>query len=348
MKQDRTVVPNLHISVAMATYNGERHIREQLESIACQTLLPCELVITDDGSTDTTLQIVEEFARTAPFSVRLIRNESRLGYSDNFIKAASLCRGDLIALCDQDDIWLKRKLRVCSECLADPRVLLAVHTAQTFPPSGGLGSCYPAFSRTGVLGFGACDPFADRPGFAMVIRKELLQVSGNRRRPARLRSHDHWFWFLAASAGQIATISEILTLYRQHANNIFGAPQRLTFAQLLRRTAGIIDYDGAADTELQCSSILADAAVRCPRFATHLKDSAARLEFRSKLHRLRTKIYRENSNFLLRAGIFRGILLTGGYLPDSSGTRLGPWHGIKDLLLGVAGIYRMLNSVAGL
>ena len=340
-----TGLPNLKISVAMATYNGEQHIREQLDSIARQTLQPCELIITDDGSTDATLQIVEEFAQTARFLVKVIRNPSRLGYADNFIKAALLCSGDLIALCDQDDIWMEQKLRVCSECLADPRVLLAIHSAQTFTESGGLGRCHPKFSRTGVLGFDACDPLANLPGFAMVIKKELLHLYDNSLRPTRLRAHDHWFWFLAACTEGILTISEVLALYRQHARNTFGAPQ-VTFAERLIRTARRIDFDDEADSELQCSSILADVATRFPQFSAQLKYSAGRMEFRSKLHRLRTRLYRERTDFLSRARIFTRILLTGGYLPDSSRSRLGTDHGIKDLFLGVTGIYRMLNSSA--
>jgi glycosyltransferase involved in cell wall biosynthesis len=329
----------------MATYNGEKHVREQLDSIARQTLLPFELVITDDGSADATLQIVEEFARRSPFPVTMIRNASRLGYADNFLKAASLCAGDLIAFCDQDDIWMEQKLRVCSGYLADPQVLLAIHTAQTFTHAGGLGDCYPKFSRSGILGLGACDPFSRHPAFAMVIKKALLQFVDNTRRPARLHSHDHWLWFLAASAGRIATISEILALYRQHGNNVHGAPRRLAFAQRLRRTAGIIDYDETADSELQCSNLLANAAEKCPEFRSRLLDSAAKMEFRSKLHRLRTRIYRKSNHFILRARIFSQILLTGGYFPDSSGTCLGPYHGVKDLFLGVTGIYRALTSI---
>jgi len=335
-----------HISVAMATYNGEKHIREQLDSIARQTLLPCELVITDDGSADATLQIVEEFARHAPFPIAVIRNESRLGYADNFMKAASLCTGDLIAFCDQDDIWMEQKLQVCSGYLADPQVLLVIHTAQTFTHAGGLGHCYPKFSRSGILRWGACDPFSNHPAFAMVIKKTLLQFVDSSQRPARLHSHDHWLWFLAAGSGGIATISEILTLYRQHGSNVYGAPQRLTFAQRLRRTARTIDYDEVADSELQCSNLLAHAAEECPEFEAHLKDSAAKLEFRSKLHLLRTRIYRQSNQFLLRAGIFSQILLSGGYFPDSSGTRLGPYSGMKDLFLGVTGIYRLVRFIA--
>lgn len=100
----------LRISVAMCTYNGEKYLREQLASIAAQTHLPDELVICDDGSSDATVAIIEEFARTASFPVRLFRNPSNLRSTKNFEQAIALCEGDLIALCDQDDVWLPEKL----------------------------------------------------------------------------------------------------------------------------------------------------------------------------------------------------------------------------------------------
>jgi len=94
----------------MCTYNGSRFLPEQLASIAAQSRLPDELVICDDGSSDGTAEIIEEFARTAPFPVRLILNIQNLGSTKNFEKAIGLCTGDLIALSDQDDIWLPHKL----------------------------------------------------------------------------------------------------------------------------------------------------------------------------------------------------------------------------------------------
>src|ERR1700760_4242642 len=99
-----------HISVAMCTYNGERYLREQLESIAEQSLLPIELVVCDDGSTDDSILILEEFRARAPFSVRIIRNEVKLGSTRNFDQAMTSTSGEFIALCDQDDRWKPRKL----------------------------------------------------------------------------------------------------------------------------------------------------------------------------------------------------------------------------------------------
>jgi glycosyltransferase involved in cell wall biosynthesis len=84
-------MPVTDISVALCTYNGGRFLREQLESLASQSVLPAELQVGDDGSTDNTLEIVEEFARTAPFPVGIARNERQLGYGENFIQTARRC-----------------------------------------------------------------------------------------------------------------------------------------------------------------------------------------------------------------------------------------------------------------
>lgn len=109
MRQGKT------ISVAMCTYNGERFLGEQLESIATQTRPPTEVVICDDRSTDSTPKIVQKFASSVPFQVRFIVNRENLGsaakgITRNFEQASSLCTGDLIAFCDQDDVWLPQRL----------------------------------------------------------------------------------------------------------------------------------------------------------------------------------------------------------------------------------------------
>lgn len=97
-------------SIAMATYNGEKFIMEQLESFAKQTVLPHEIVITDDCSTDKTLSLINTFKETAPFIVRVYTNETNLGYTQNFNKALKLCTNDLIFLSDQDDVWFPNKI----------------------------------------------------------------------------------------------------------------------------------------------------------------------------------------------------------------------------------------------
>ena len=98
------------ISVALCTYNGEKFLAEQLESLAAQTLPPVEIVVCDDDSTDSTLSILDEFRKRSDIPIHIHRNSERLGVTRNFRKAIGLCSGDYIALCDQDDVWLKDKL----------------------------------------------------------------------------------------------------------------------------------------------------------------------------------------------------------------------------------------------
>ncbi|MDI3478490.1 MAG: hypothetical protein PWQ59_2015 [Thermoanaerobacterium sp.] len=100
----------LGISVAMCTYNGEKYLKYQLESIIFQSYTPKELIICDDGSKDNTIAIINKFSQKAPFPIRLYQNNTNLGSTKNFEKAISLCNEEIIVLSDQDDIWAENKL----------------------------------------------------------------------------------------------------------------------------------------------------------------------------------------------------------------------------------------------
>jgi len=105
------------ISVALAVHNGERFIREQLDSFARQTRLPDELIVSDNASTDHTAEVVRKFAARAPFEVRLSINECNLGVAKNFERAINACSGDLIFLSDCDDVWYANKIDVMAYTL---------------------------------------------------------------------------------------------------------------------------------------------------------------------------------------------------------------------------------------
>src|ERR1700688_105357 len=120
----------MSVSIAMTTYNGAIHLQEQLDSLAGQRQLPAELVIGDDGSTDDTFEILERFARTAPFPVHIHRNPERLGYRVNFLNVARRCTSQLISFCDQDDIWSAENLARVVPCFADSDVLLTFHNSR--------------------------------------------------------------------------------------------------------------------------------------------------------------------------------------------------------------------------
>ena len=106
------------ISVAMAAYNGEKYIAEQLESICNQTQKADEIIVVDDCSGDNTAVIVQKYIHQYPeCNIHFFSNEENLGYKKNFCKAMSLCSGDILFLCDQDDIWQENKIEVLTEIL---------------------------------------------------------------------------------------------------------------------------------------------------------------------------------------------------------------------------------------
>lgn len=97
------------VSIAMTTYNGEKFVREQLDSILLQTYTNLEIIISDDNSTDSTYSILNEYSNLDS-RIKLFKNDTNLGLVKNFEKALSLCSGEYIALADQDDIWLPEKV----------------------------------------------------------------------------------------------------------------------------------------------------------------------------------------------------------------------------------------------
>lgn len=220
-----TSFPN--VSVAMATYNGASYLRDQLYSIAAQTLQPAELVVSDDGSTDDTLAIIRAFAETASFPVRIINKTARLGFSDNFLFAVEHCRSPLVAFVDQDDAWVSEKLAIGVSRLVADDSLLSMH--QLTMTDGGLqptGLWDQGITRDYVWNPLELDPWAGW-GNTMVFRRDLANLIPRSQRPRhpeanRPLSHDTWLYILAAAMGRVSHIAQPLILYRQHGKNACG------------------------------------------------------------------------------------------------------------------------------
>lgn len=339
------------ISVALATYNGEAHLGEQLQSLAVQTLLPYELVVTDDGSTDHTAEIVTSFAQTVPFPVHFHSNAERLGYGGNFLRAASLCQGDLIAFCDQDDRWLETKLEVCARYFADKDTNLVVHSAETWDGETKLGQLYPFHPKTEITPPGITDPITLTPGFAVIFRKRLLELADHGDRPGCLfglsngsiMAHDAWVRLVGSTTGKTASLSDVLALYRQHGSNVVGAPGKSGLRRKLQLAASNFDYTLLADFETKCADVLAsiqDAAA--PTYATERKRTVEQFRHRAKLHRLRSLVYGRSSNVFGRVRSFLSLLFAGAYRRAESKNSIGPRAALKDLSFGVSGLYKRL------
>ncbi len=234
------------LSIALAAYNGERFIREQLDSFSRQTRLPDELVVNDDCSTDGTVEIVREFATQSPFPVRLCVNSSNVGMAKNFGLAITRCTGDIIFPSDGDDVWLPHKLaKVEMEFLpTEVGIVLSnselvdehlrpvgrtlMKASQLRPMRG------RATTRIDPPVFRRLPPFA---GHAMAFRADcrrwILPMSDA---PAFSRGGwDTWIGCIVAAQASMVLIGEPLALYRQHANQNSGGGDLWTRAWLQRR-----------------------------------------------------------------------------------------------------------------
>ena len=338
------------ISVAMATYNGSRFIQEQLDSLERQTLVPFELVVTDDGSTDDTLEIVRRFGERVTFPVRIFPNPERLGYADNFFRSASLCEGPIVAYCDQDDRWLENKLEVCSRYFQDPEVMLTCHTAELWDGEHSIGRFFPEIAKTEIHPPVSLDPLLLIPGFTIIFRRSLLQLLDNK---ARLRhilnlgstfepmAHDNWTFVLGSTVGKVVTIAESLTLYRQHNANAKGAPEERSAGADLMLSLTNTGYSEMAGLEAEYAEMFSRLAAKVTvNQKPYANRAAQNFAMRSRFHYLRAAIFEGRSNILKRGASFIQLLGLGAYRNSTDKTRLGSRAALKDLVFGVSGFHK--------
>jgi glycosyltransferase involved in cell wall biosynthesis len=337
----------------MATFNGARHLDEQLSDLAEQSVLPAELVVCDDGSTDGTLQILERFAADAPFPVHIRRNGKQLGYRANFIKCAGLCRSDLIAFCDQDDRWLPNKLATMRKVFDDPEILLAFHPVQVFDDKNpNLGRLTPSEWAIGDTPALSGSPWVFSLGFTQMFRRWLCdfdrwwELSHDQNTADDRLAHDQWYFFLAATLGTITQMEMVLARYRQHHENVFGwgGPRpsksklvrlRVGWARsgLARRARSALNR--AEILELATETLKAPYKERALNGAIAYRQLGTRCALRAKIHGAKHLSERLRS--------FARLITNGGY--GSGAWKAGPKAFMMDILVGLPGANREPGSV---
>jgi hypothetical protein len=206
------------VSIALCTYNGERHLREQMDSLLQQDWPNLEIVAVDDGSTDATNAILGDYTRVDT-RLRHLRNEVNLGYRRNFEHAMSQCRGRWIAPCDQDDIWLPHKISALAAELQRPGTTMAYCDSELVDDDGRslnlrLSDCLRLMSTDDPLTLLMANMVS---GHAMLFERGVLEAA----QPfPQAMFHDWWLASAAASTGRVAFVDECLVQYRQHAHNV--------------------------------------------------------------------------------------------------------------------------------
>jgi glycosyltransferase involved in cell wall biosynthesis len=232
----------MRVSVALCTYNGAHYLQDQLDSLARQTRLPDELVVCDDVSSDHTIPLLREFADHAPFKVHIEPNAVNLGTAKNFEKAIRLCSGDVIALCDQDDVWLPEKLARFETALqSHPEAGLVFSDAELVDRD--LRSLHKTMWQTLGLNSKRQGQLQTPAAFSMLLRRNYVTGAAMAFRAAYrddvlpigpIWMHDRWITMMIAARALLLPLPTPLIQYRQHGNNQIGAvPQKKA---LLRRS----------------------------------------------------------------------------------------------------------------
>jgi glycosyltransferase involved in cell wall biosynthesis len=207
------------VSIALCTFNGERHLRAQLDSLLAQDWPRLEIVAIDDASTDGTPRILEDYACRHPGVVRYTRNATNQGYRKNFEQAMGRCTGRWIAPCDQDDIWLPNKVSRLAEVLQDGASPLAFCDSELMHDDGRpmgrkLSDCLHLFSTDDPVTLLMANMAS---GHAMLFSRRLLEAALPF--PAAV-FHDWWLAYLAVSKGPLRYVDECLVRYRQHERSV--------------------------------------------------------------------------------------------------------------------------------
>ena len=238
------------IEILIAAYNGAPYIQEQIDSILGQTDINWHLTISDDGSTDNTDAVIDEYVRRYPDKVQRAYSGRRFGGAkDHFFWLTAQCDADYIAYCDDDDTWRADKLEKLRKAMQDAETRLCsdtpilVFSDQTVT-DGELNVISPSLMRYQRQYF---EHFDYRSillqnvvtGGAMMVNRALARLALECVDPSRVIMHDWWMAVVAARFGEIVYIDEPLGAYRQHGSNSVGAKNVGSLAHILHKLGHI-------------------------------------------------------------------------------------------------------------
>lgn len=240
------------VSVALALYNGEKFIEKQLDTLRLQTVKPNQVVLCDDGSSDNTVNIVNEYIKKYSLgdSWKVYKNPQNLGYAKNFYHAMELCDGDLIYLCDQDDIWKNDKIEKMNKVMEEnPNISLlmckgGVIGADDRELHGMMIKKSEETEKITKISVEDIIRIFDWIGMLMCVRKEFFE---QRKSIISVISapHDFVLALSAADCEQFYVYDYVGAYHRRHSNNAANEEHRISkILNLKRKIRDIDNYNG--------------------------------------------------------------------------------------------------------
>jgi len=211
------------LSVCLATYNGEKYIEQQIDSILCQISDEDEIIVSDDGSTDNTLKILKKYNDSR---IKIIKNNLRKGVIGNFENALKEAKGRYVFLADQDDIWLPNKVKTALSKLKNYDFVFS-NASIIDNNFNTLGILYSNKNNCGFINNLIKNKFI---GATIAFKSSLLKKALPF--PTYIPMHDQWLGLLAELHGRTFYIEEPLILYRRHGNNTSSSGEKSQYGLL--------------------------------------------------------------------------------------------------------------------
>jgi glycosyltransferase involved in cell wall biosynthesis len=200
-------------SIALATYNGGEYLNEQLKSILNQTIQPDEIIISDDNSTDNTILIIQKFISIAPFNVVLLKNDGNGGFNNNFEKALINTTGDLVFICDQDDVWFENKIeQIIDYFRIHENKELVIHDLEF------CDSNLNTINQTKIERFKIKNASLENyhTGMATAVRRRFLKTCFP---ISSATNYDTWIHLCSSLLNVRGVYDKVLSYYRRHGEN---------------------------------------------------------------------------------------------------------------------------------
>ena len=211
----------MKISVCVATYNGEKYIKEQLASILVQLGCDDEVIVSDDNSIDNTLSIIKTFNDNR---IKIFLNNGKRGVISNFENAICHASGEFLFLCDQDDIWKLNKVESVVNLLHD--YTLIVHNTMLIDGYGDTMNQDFFSLKNSKSGYWNNMIKNSYLGCCIAFRRDLLQYVIPF--PKKIEMHDRWIGLQAERHGEVFFYKEILSCYRIHGGNVSNSTEKST------------------------------------------------------------------------------------------------------------------------
>ena len=222
---------NIKIDILMATYNAEKYLRKQLDSITRQKFKGWRLVVRDDASRDGTVKLLESYAKKYYGKIKIIKGDVNVGAKMNFAKLIKYSKADYVMFSDQDDIWLPDKICKTLSCMLNTeerngrKIPILVHTDLAVIDENGQRKSNSFWKyqkiNENLKNFNRLLAQNNVTGCTLMINKALMKIATPI--PKEAIMHDWWFALVASVFGHIEHLDYRSVLYRQHDKNVLGA-----------------------------------------------------------------------------------------------------------------------------